>query len=138
MIDSNFGFVTITKLEQLHLDLNRKCTSDFSEFYQRALKYISERYRFSEQSFHVRISKLKFESVATFAEFSNAVGYCNLENMNMDNLYKELGPRPRLGWVEMAVGLPEGPSYPGHSDRTNRFFAGLPPKRPQKESTQLI
>ena len=21
----------------------------------------------------------------------------------------------RLGWVEMAVGLPEGPSYPGHS-----------------------
>ena len=25
------------------------------------------------------------------------------------------GPRPRLGWVEMAVGLTEGPSYPGHS-----------------------
>ena len=25
------------------------------------------------------------------------------------------GPRPHLGWVEMAVGLPEGPSYPGHS-----------------------
>ena len=25
------------------------------------------------------------------------------------------GPQPRLGWVEMAVGLPEGPSYPGHS-----------------------
>ena len=25
------------------------------------------------------------------------------------------GPRPRLGWVEMAVGLPEGPSYPRHS-----------------------
>ena len=25
------------------------------------------------------------------------------------------GPRPRFGWVEMAVGLPEGPSYPGHS-----------------------
>ena len=23
--------------------------------------------------------------------------------------------RSRLGWVEMAVGLPEGPSYPGHS-----------------------
>ena len=23
--------------------------------------------------------------------------------------------RPRLGWVEMAVGFPEGPSYPGHS-----------------------
>ena len=25
------------------------------------------------------------------------------------------GLRPRLGWVEMAVGFPEGPSYPGHS-----------------------
>ena len=25
------------------------------------------------------------------------------------------GPRPRLGWFEMAVGLPEGPSYPRHS-----------------------
>ena len=25
------------------------------------------------------------------------------------------GPRPRLGWVEMAVGLPEDPSYPRHS-----------------------
>ena len=25
------------------------------------------------------------------------------------------GPRPRLGWVESAVGLPKGPSYPGHS-----------------------
>ena len=31
------------------------------------------------------------------------------------------GPRPRLGWVEMAVGLPEGPSYPGHSP----FFFSL-------------
>ena len=25
------------------------------------------------------------------------------------------GPRPRLDWVEMVVGLPEGPSYAGHS-----------------------
>ena len=25
------------------------------------------------------------------------------------------GPRPCLGWVKMAVGLPEGPSYPRHS-----------------------
>ena len=25
------------------------------------------------------------------------------------------GSWPRLGWVEMAVGLPEDPSYPGHS-----------------------
>ena len=29
----------------------------------------------------------------------------------------------RLGWVKMAVRLPEGPSYPGHSPHTNHFFA---------------
>ena len=32
-------------------------------------------------------------------------------------------PETRLAWVEMAVGLPEGPSYPGHSPS---FFAILP------------
>ena len=31
-------------------------------------------------------------------------------------------PQPRLGWVKMAVGLPEGPSYPGHSPHTNYFL----------------
>ena len=25
------------------------------------------------------------------------------------------GPWPRLGWIKMAVGLPKGPSHPGHS-----------------------
>ena len=35
----------------------------------------------------------------------------------------------------MAVGLPKGPSYPGHSPS---FFAVLPPERPQKGSTQLL
>ena len=33
------------------------------------------------------------------------------------------GPRPRLGWVEMAVGLPEGFSYPGHSPTFFRYAA---------------
>ena len=33
------------------------------------------------------------------------------------------GPRPRLGWVKMAVGLPEGPSYPGHSPTFLRYAA---------------
>ena len=32
------------------------------------------------------------------------------------------GPRPRLGWVEMPVGLSEGPSTPGHFPHTNLFF----------------
>ena len=33
------------------------------------------------------------------------------------------GPRPRLGWVEMAVGLPESPVYPGHSPSFFRYAA---------------
>ena len=33
------------------------------------------------------------------------------------------GPRPRLGRIEMAAGLPEGLSYPGHS---LHFFTMLP------------
>ena len=32
-------------------------------------------------------------------------------------------PRTRLGWVETAVGLPEGPSYPGHSPSFFRYAA---------------
>ena len=40
--------------------------------------------------------------------------------------------------VEMAVGLPEGPSYPGYSPRTNHFFAVLLPERLQKGRTQLL
>ena len=31
--------------------------------------------------------------------------------------------RPRLGWVKMAVGLPEGLSYPGHSSSFFRYAA---------------
>ena len=33
------------------------------------------------------------------------------------------GPRPCLGWDEMAVGLPEGPRYPGHSPLFFRYAA---------------
>ena len=47
-------------------------------------------------------------------------------------------PRPCLGWVKMAVGLPECPRYPGHSPHTNHFFAVQPPKQPQKGSTQPL
>ena len=48
------------------------------------------------------------------------------------------GPRIRLGWVEMAVGLPEGPSYSRAPPSHKPFFAVLPPERPQKGSTQLF
>ena len=36
------------------------------------------------------------------------------------------GLQPRWGWVEMAVGLPECPSYPGHSPYTNHFSPCCP------------
>ena len=38
----------------------------------------------------------------------------------------------------MAVGLFEGPSYPGHPPHTNHFFAVLPSERPQKGSKQPL
>ena len=35
-------------------------------------------------------------------------------------------PRPRLGWgLKMAVGFPEGPSYPGHTPSFYRYAAPL-------------
>ena len=45
---------------------------------------------------------------------------------------------PVLGWVEMAISLSKGPSYPGHSFLTNNFFAVLLPERPRKDSTQPL
>ena len=44
------------------------------------------------------------------------------------------GPRARLSWIEMAVGLPE--VHPRHSSHTNHLFAVLPSERSQKGSTQ--
>ena len=46
-----------------------------------------------------------------------------------------INPRPFLGWIEKDVGLPGGPSHPGHF---SPFFAVLLPERPQKGSTQLL
>ena len=45
------------------------------------------------------------------------------------------GPRPRLGWAEMVVGLPEGPSYPS---TTLQFFAMLLPERPRTAFSKLV
>ena len=36
------------------------------------------------------------------------------------------GPRPHWDWVKMTVGLPEGPSCPGHSPYTNHFLLCSP------------
>ena len=70
--DSYFGFETACKLEQLHPDLKRKCILDFSNFYDRALNYISKRYDLSEENFHARIAKLSLEGGLTFAKFGAA------------------------------------------------------------------
>ena len=40
-------------------------------------------------------------------------------------LYVVMRSPTRLDWVEMAVGLPESPSYPKHSPHTNHFIALL-------------
>ena len=65
------------------------------------------------------------------------VDWCRLVRLHQSTAASTwwCGPRPRLGWVEMAVGLSEGPSYPGYSPQ---FFAMLPFERPQKGSTQLL
>ena len=36
------------------------------------------------------------------------------------------GPQSYLGWVKIAVGLPEGPSCPGHSSHTKHFLPCSP------------
>ena len=48
------------------------------------------------------------------------------------------GPQPRLGWVQIAVGFPEGPSYPGHSTLANHFFAAQPLNNRRRVACSLI
>ena len=48
------------------------------------------------------------------------------------------GPRPRLGWVEMAVGLPESPSYPWHSSSFFRYAAPWTTAEGQHTASKLV
>ena len=57
---------------------------------------------------------LRLESVSRYPVIQGRT-YANLLHQSTAASTWWCGPRPRLGWVEMAVGLPEGPSYPGHS-----------------------
>ena len=45
------------------------------------------------------------------------------------------GPQPRLGWVEMAVGLLEGSSYPGHFPET--IFSPCCPLYDRRKAAQI-
>lgn len=99
--DHFFGFAVNTKLRQLTPDQTRKCDVDFTSFYERARKYLSDRYDFDDNSLHSRLSKLDLSSDVPFEEVSVAVQACNLKDINMDGLYEEYGT------VEAVLSSPE-------------------------------
>ncbi|KAJ4936137.1 hypothetical protein JOQ06_017661, partial [Pogonophryne albipinna] len=84
--DTFVGFAVNNKLKQLTPDLAKKCEADFLVFYERAKKYVSERYDFSENSFHSKVSKL---GLTTAESYSDAVQACSLKDIDMDGLYEE-------------------------------------------------
>ncbi|KAF3840056.1 hypothetical protein F7725_018773, partial [Dissostichus mawsoni] len=86
-----FGFAVNNKLKQLTPDLAKKCEADFLVFYERAKKYVSERYDFSENSFHSKVSKLGLTTAVSYGEYSDAVQACSLKDIDMDGLYEEYG-----------------------------------------------
>ena len=52
---------------------------------------MSERYDFSENSFHSKVSKLSLTTAVSYKEYSDAVQACKLNDVDMDGLYKEYG-----------------------------------------------
>lgn len=78
MTDRFFGFTVNSKLKQLPPYLANKCVEDFLGFYERAKKYISERYDFSENSFHSKVAKFDPTTAVSYEEYRDAVQACNL------------------------------------------------------------
>ncbi|KAF3832130.1 hypothetical protein F7725_025795 [Dissostichus mawsoni] len=89
--DTFVGFAVNNKLKQLTPDLAKKCEADFLVFYERAKKYVSERYDFSENSFHSKVSKLGLTTAVSYGEYSDAVQAYSLKDIDMDGLYEEYG-----------------------------------------------
>lgn len=81
--DSCFGFTVNNKLKELTPDLTRRCKAEFVEVYERALKYLRERYEFSEHSFHSQVAKLSLQHAVPFEQFCEAVKPCNVD-VDMD------------------------------------------------------
>ena len=79
------------KLKKLTPHQAGKCKADFLAFYDRAKKYVSERYDFSESSFNSKVSKLSLTSTVSFEEYSDAVQACNLKDIDLHELYEEYG-----------------------------------------------
>ncbi|KAK0155368.1 hypothetical protein N1851_002272 [Merluccius polli] len=88
MKDRFFGFTVNSKLKQLPPCQSKKCEADFLSFYERAKKYISDRYDFSDTSFHSKVAKLGLTTAVPFEDYSAAVQACNLD-IDMDGLYEE-------------------------------------------------
>ena len=76
----------------------------------------------------IRISRVASTAVGSEREETRRRGCQHCTNQQPSQRGGAV-PDPILGWFEMAVGLPEGPSYPGNP---LHFFAMLPPERPQK------
>lgn len=99
--DRFFGFIVNSKLKQLSPNQAKKCEMDFLGFYERAKKYISERYDFSENSFHCKVGKLGLTTAVSYEEYSDVVQTCNLKDIDMDGLYEE------YAIVEASLSSPE-------------------------------
>uniref|UniRef100_A0A8C6M4A3 HAT C-terminal dimerisation domain-containing protein n=1 Tax=Nothobranchius furzeri TaxID=105023 RepID=A0A8C6M4A3_NOTFU len=72
-----------------------------SELKVKAKRYVTERYDFSESSFHRKMSKLSLTADVSYGEYSDAVQACKLKNIDMDGLYEE------YGMVEAILSSPE-------------------------------
>ncbi|XP_064418172.1 uncharacterized protein LOC135358689 [Latimeria chalumnae] len=100
--DKFFGYVVNSKLKDLPQDIAERCGKDFLTFYERAKKYLHDRYDFSEDSLHSKVAKLALGAKPiSYEEFSEAVCTCNIKGVDMDELYEE------LGIVESLVSSPE-------------------------------
>ena len=71
--------------------MSKKCKTNINVFYERARKYLTDRYDFSENSFHNNVSKLGLKNAVPFGKFGDAVMTCNLRDIDMDELYEEYG-----------------------------------------------
>lgn len=86
--DGYFGFSVNNKLKELTPYQNKRCKDELLVVYDRALKYLQERYDFSKESFHSKVSMLGLKQAVPFEQFSEAVRACKLD-VDMDGLYEE-------------------------------------------------
>ena len=71
--------------------------------------------------------KINFRLVTTATTLSSTHGYVMFVALHQSTAAstRKCGSLPDLGWVEIAVGYADGPSYPGLSHHRNHFSAML-------------